>query len=321
MSALAARLRPTTFDDVLGHESVVKAVQKLLAKPQEDRPHCFAFGGPKGYGKTSLARLIAEYLVPDAECRQMDVEEIDAATNSGADDTRDLRERAQNRPMSGGNRVIIMDEAHRLSATAKDVLLKIMEDSPKHLYWILCTSEMDEMPDTLLRRCSTFTLKPIPANEIKRTLVKVSRKEGIFLHEALRDRIIEAADGSMGVALERLETVGAMCHEDMTPAEIEDAASQITKGTEAAGSLPKLLLANASRAEILKCIAALKNEGKEPESTRRGVLGYMEAAMLGNWCQQKERAMEIMEIFCAGNTFDSGWSGVIVLATNAAGRG
>jgi len=321
MSALAARLRPPSFDGVLGHESVVKAVQKLLAKPPEERPRCFTFTGAPGGGKTTLARLIAEFLVPDLECRNMDVDEIDAASYSGADDTRALRERVQNRPMSGGNRVVIMDEAHRLSATAKDVLLKVMEDSPKHLYWIICTSEGEKLPDSIKRRGAFFELKPVPGNEIKRLMVKVSRKEGIFLPETIRDRITEAAEGSPGMALMYLETVGAMCREDMSTAEIEEAALYVTKGSDAAGSLPKLLLAGATKSDVLACIAALKAEGKDAEGTRRGVLGYMEAAALGNWCREKERALEIMEIFCAGNTFDSGWSGLIVLATNAAGRG
>ncbi len=321
MSALAARLRPATFDDVLGHESVVKAVQKLLAKPPEDRPRCFVFVGAPGGGKTTLARLIAEHLVPDAECRAMDVDEIDAASYSGADDTRNLRERVQNRPMSGGNRVVIMDEAHRLSATAKDVLLKIMEDSPKHLYWIICTSEGNKLPDSVKRRGAFFELKPVPGNEIKRMLVKVSRKEGIYLPEAVRDRIVEGADGSPGMALMYLETVGAMCREDMSTAEIAEVASQITQGSEEAGSLPKLLLDNASKLEVLKCIAALKADSKDPEGTRRGVLGYMESAVLGTWYKGGyERPLEIMEVFCAGNTFDSGWSGLVVLATNAVGR-
>lgn len=322
MTALAARLRPATFDDVLGHEAVVKAVQKLLAKPPEERPRCFTFVGAPGGGKTTLARLIAEHLVSDAECRDMDVDEIDAASYSGADDTRALRERVQNRPMSGGNRVVIMDEAHRLSATAKDVLLKIMEDSPKHLYWIICTSEGNKLPDSIKRRGAFFELKPVGPREIKGLLAKTARKEGIFLPEAVRDRIIDAAEGSPGMALMYLETVGAMCREDMSTAEIAEAASQITQGAGDAGSLPKLLLDGASKGEIIQCIAALKAGGKDAEGTRRGVLGYMESAVLGNWYKGgKERPLEIMEVFCAGNTFDSGWSGLIVLATNAAGRG
>lgn len=320
MTALATRLRPSTFEDVLGHDSVVKAVQKLLAKDQAERPKCFTFVGAPGGGKTTLARLIAEHLVPDPDSRFTDILEIDAASYSGAEDTRSLREQVQNRPMSGGNLVVIVDEAHRLSATAKDVLLKVMEDSPKHLYWIICTSEGDKLPDAIKRRGSFFELKPVSNADIKRMLAKVSRKEGIFLPEAIRDRIIEGAEGSPGMALMYLETVGAMCNESMSEAEIQEAAQYVTKGVEAAGHLPKLLLAGATKLEIFQCIAGLKSEGKDAEGSRRGVLGYMESAVLGNWCRDKERALGIMEVFCAGNTFDSGWSGLIVLATNAAGR-
>lgn len=320
MTALATRLRPSTFEDVLGHDSVVKAVKSLLAKEPEQRPKCFTFVGAPGGGKTTLARLIAEHLVPDPDSRFTDILEIDAASYSGAEDTRSLREQVQNRPMSGGNLVVIVDEAHRLSATAKDVLLKIMEDSPKHLYWIICTSEGDKLPDAIKRRGSFFELKPVSNADIKRMLAKVSRKEDIFLPETIRDRIIEGAEGSPGMALMYLETVGAMCNESMSTAEIEEAAQYVTKGVEAAGHLPKLLLAGATKLEIFQCIAGLKNEGKDAEGSRRGVLGYMESAVLANWCKDKERALGIMEVFCAGNTFDSGWSGLIVLATNAAGR-
>src|SRR6476661_2193958 len=191
--ALYRRYRPQTPADLLGQEHVVRA---LTGAVREGRlHHAFLFCGPRGTGKTSTARILAKMVNcehgPTAEpcgtCEQclriaagshLDVVEIDAASHGGVDDARELRERAPTAPAMGREKVYILDEAQRLSREAFDALLKLFEEPPPAVRFVLATTEPHKMPATIVGRCQRFDFRRIGTDELAALLERVAQKEG-----------------------------------------------------------------------------------------------------------------------------------------------
>jgi DNA polymerase-3 subunit gamma/tau len=150
---LVIKYRPKSFEEVIGHEDMLMALLRAISS--DTCPHSFLFTGVSGLGKTTLARITAMEL-------QADPLEIDAASNNGVDATRGLVELGQHMSMVGdGRRAIIIDECHTLSKQAWQPLLKLLEEPPDHLYIMLCTTELEKVPDTIRNRCFHVVLKPL----------------------------------------------------------------------------------------------------------------------------------------------------------------
>ncbi len=220
--ALYRKWRPVRFSDVVGQEAIVTALENQIKANRLG--HAYLFTGTRGTGKTTCAKIFAKAVncenpqdgfEPCGICdccaglengSILDVAEIDAASNNGVDDVRDLRDETAYRPSRCKYKVYIIDEVHMLSPQAFNALLKIMEEPPSHVIFILATTEIHKIPATILSRCQRFDFLRIPAEKIAQRLQLVADEDGIDLAPAAAALIARLADGAMRDALSLLDT-------------------------------------------------------------------------------------------------------------------
>jgi len=219
---LARKWRPQVFQDVIGQEHIT---QTLINAIKTDRlAHAYLFGGPRGVGKTSVARILAKAIncekgepgVPCNRCQScaeitdgasVDVQEIDGASNRGIDEIRELRQNIKYMPSASQYRIYIIDEVHMLTLPAFNALLKTLEEPPAHVKFIFATTEAHKVPMTILSRCQRFDFKRIPVAQIIGQLEKISAEEDIEIGKSGLAMIAREAEGSMRDAESLLDQV------------------------------------------------------------------------------------------------------------------
>ncbi len=193
--ALYRKYRPTSFKDVKDQEHITTVLEGAIKK--KTIPHAILFSGTRGTGKTTLARIFAKALgVSD-----VDIYEMDAASNRGIDDVRELREAVYTLPYESEKKVYIIDEVHMLTKEAFNALLKTLEEPPAHVVFILATTEEEKLLDTILSRCQVFRMRSPSRQVLAETVTEVAKKEGFKIGPEVADLIAIAADGSFRDAL------------------------------------------------------------------------------------------------------------------------
>ena len=218
--SLYRKWRSQNFDEVIGQAVIVQTLKNAIKNNR--LAHAYLFSGPRGTGKTSTARILAKALncekgpTPDpcgkcANCEKIrqghavDVTEIDAASNRGIDEMRELRERVRYAPLEGRYKVFIIDEVHMLTAEAFNALLKTLEEPPVHTIFVLATTELQKVPLTIVSRCQRLDFCRLKLNEIKEHLLKIAKAEGFEIEEKALDLIGRSAEGAMRDAISLLD--------------------------------------------------------------------------------------------------------------------
>jgi len=308
--ALYRRYRPARFDDFVGQEAVIRTLRSQVMSGRI--AHAYLFCGTRGTGKTSTAKVFARAVncmnpdrgEPCGECEvcralsaesSLDILEIDAASNNGVDEIRDLREKVKYPPQSGRYRVYIIDEVHMLSQGAFNALLKTLEEPPSYVVFILATTEPQKLPATILSRCQRFDFGRIPSHQIIERLRVALHEGGIRAEEAALARIARAAEGGMRDAWSIMDMCLGYAQEDGEGL-TEELVLQVLGAADRRFLFAFAdMLIGSDAAGALAMIDEMMRAGREVQVFVRDVSAHLRALMLADVCGE-EHAASLLEV-------------------------
>lgn len=297
------RFRPKTLKGLVGQDAAINSLTKLVEGNKI--PHALLFTGPSGCGKTTIARILRESL----NCGDGDFIEMNCADTKGIDTIREISRHSNLRPMHGDTRIWLLDEAGKMTGEAQNAFLKLLEDAPRHCYFMLATTDPQKLIKTIHTRCTQIKLSPLGIPDLRKVIQRVVDKEQMTVTEPVVQEIAEAADGSARKALVILEQVA-----DLEGDEAQILAIQTTtfNKDEAIHLARELVFPEKGWLHVCSILRNLKDE--DAEGIRYCVLGYARAILVGSEGKPSNpkwapRAFKVIDVF-SDNFYDSKHAGL-----------
>ncbi len=306
--ALYRKYRPTDFDNVVGQDVVVNTLKNAIKYNHIN--HAYLFSGPRGTGKTTIAKIFARSVnctdsvdgLACGKCRNclysfsnecMDIIEIDAASNNGVDEIRELRSKVNILPSELKYKVYIIDEVHMLSIGAFNALLKTIEEPPEHIIFILATTDPEKIPATIISRCQWYSFKKICNNDIKMRLNDIVKLENIEVEDAVLDKIAQASDGGLRDAIGLLDKLRAFSSFKITLDDFYNINGEINE--EELKRLEELIFSY-KISDVLSCVEKYYQEGKNLVQVIKQLMILIKNDLFDYYLDEKSLAFDEEEL-------------------------
>lgn len=284
MQTLYRKYRPQSFDDVVGQDQVVSTLKLALKSGKIN--HAYIFAGTRGTGKTSIARIFGTGL----NISQNDLYEIDAASNRGIDDIRAIKDAVNTLPFDSKYKLYIIDEAHMLTREAWNALLKTLEEPPSHVIFILATTELEKIPDTILSRCELYSFRKPDEQTLRKVITATAKKEGYEIDVEASEILALMADGSFRDAHGALQKViGSITGKKITEKDVE-----IVSGTPRQILIHELItsIAGPDIQHIIKVIRQVQDDGVDVRIFTKLLIEKIRQVILARISKDEERRLE-----------------------------
>lgn len=297
--------RPGSFKTVVGQPEATEQLV-ALAKTEGGMPHCLLFSGPSGCGKTTLARIVRKKLV----CSEQDFFEVNAADNRGIEMVRNIQQRVGLAPIAGDTRVWLIDECHQLTADAQGAFLKLLEEPPRHVYFMLATTHPEKLRAAIRTRCTEIKVRALTEIETRGLVLRVAGDRDVQLDEEVVEKLAEVSEGSARKALVLLQQImGLEKEKQLTALQNADAKA-------AAIEIARSIMSKKGWSSVATILAKCD---EEPESIRWMVLSYFSKVALGGGAMAAH-AIDVLECF-QFPYYDTKKAGLILSCYNACQRG